>query len=285
MTSAGRRNATATNVSATWSRRRPLESVESSTSADEAALWPCAANALSAASGVRTDWAGAVGLRASSASHIDPRLTRITEQALGCLHRRHDVRGWACQGGKRGGPRALATDPSQSQKSVVLERTLDSSHGAEKTDRVRRAMLAERLDDGAAEEIKPAAGFGDQRPLDLRVSAKPCERANQGGANELGLFGLTRAHRVRRPAVVESNQQDERLVPNNLIRIPVNGLRERRNDLGERHASQHPRGRYSRRIVEGRQALDGCLEIPWAGLLRHDRDRRQQHDEDDMRQT
>ena len=96
---------------------------------------------------------------------------------------------------------------------------------------------------------KPAAGFGDERALHLRVAAERRQRGDERGPDELRLLGLQRgqqrgrhrglrvrrepavghlahaivavahqaAHQVGRPRIVEGRQQHERAIADELV--------------------------------------------------------------------
>ena len=67
--------------------------------------------------------------------------------------------------------RTSIADPSQRQHGVVLKRTIDEGDRSYRIDRIRGAIVAERVDYGAAEEIEPAADFRDERALHRIVCA------------------------------------------------------------------------------------------------------------------
>ena len=75
--------------------------------------------------------------------------------------------------------RARVADPSQRQHGIVLQRTVELGDRGDRVDRVRGAVVAERFDHRAAEEVEAAPGLRDQRALHLRVVAERRKRARR----------------------------------------------------------------------------------------------------------
>jgi len=211
----------------------------------------------------------------------------VTEQALRSLERGLHLGRHLRQRHQRRRCRAIA-NPAGRENRVVLERSVEADDRDDRVHRVPGALLAERADDSAAEEVEAPPGFRDERALNHGVVCVRGKGPDEGGTNELGLFGVQRreqcvvkrrfrvdlepaigdladtiipvceqpAHDRTRARVVERGQQHQRAVPDKLIGVQTSRARERRNSLGGGGAADHPRGVHPRGKVEGRERLD-----------------------------
>src|SRR6185436_9641192 len=90
--------------------------------------------------------------------------------------------------------RALVPDLAQRQRRVVLQRTVEFGDGDERVNRILCLVIAERLDDRAAEEIFATRHLADQRLSragDVVARSGGQERgegADESGTDEFGLL-------------------------------------------------------------------------------------------------
>ncbi len=180
--------------------------------------------------------------------------------------------------------------------------------------RVRGAIVAERLDDSAAIDVLTAQHEAGQRLLDRRLVAVRRERARQRGPDEFAVFFVERfqqagrnialrivleigirhraqaivglvergAHHVPRARIVEAREQHERAKADVSVGMARRRFDERRNGLCRRRATDEASRRRARRRVELPEGINRRLELRRRGrliarrLLRRERGRAQQ---------
>jgi hypothetical protein len=104
------------------------------------------------------------------------RLTVDAEEADRGRNRRLGLaRRGALEGGERI-DRALVADLPQRQGRIVLQRAIELRDGGQRVKGPQRLVVAERFNDGAAENILAARDLANQRLPDAVTSALACRR-------------------------------------------------------------------------------------------------------------
>ena len=159
--------------------------------------------------------------------------------------------------------------------------------------RVRGLVVAERLDDSAAEEVLALHHQAVQHVANPGIGAVCRERARQRRTDELRLLARQRieqpredlrvdvvlevrvggraqpivgrrerlGHHVARPRIVEPGQQDERAEANVAVRIAGDRVEQRRNRGLHGHAPDGPRRSRPGGVIDGRELVDCRLEL------------------------
>ena len=96
--------------------------------------------------------------------------------------------------------RALVAELPEREHRVVLQRAIELRDLGDRREGIGRAVVAERVDHGAAIEILAAHHERRQRLLHLRLVAVGGERAGQRRADELAVFLVERLQQPRRHA-------------------------------------------------------------------------------------
>ena len=105
------------------------------------------------------------------------RLAVDAEQADGGRHRRLRLPRRRSLKRRQRLERALVADLAERQRRIVLQRAVELRDRRQRVDRVLRLVVAERLDDGAAEEVFAAADFAHEH-----LRARACRRRRPASA-------------------------------------------------------------------------------------------------------
>src|SRR5262249_62323430 len=74
--------------------------------------------------------------------------------------------------------RALVAELPERQRRIILQRTLELGDAVDRVERELRLVIAERFDDGAAEEVLAARDLWDEGLSDARILGERGQRAN-----------------------------------------------------------------------------------------------------------
>ena len=201
-----------------------------------------------------------------------------------------------------GAVRCSAASVSSDRLSPILPmaRTASSCSGpsslamvGERRQRVCGLVIAQRLDDPAAEEVLAFHHQTIQHVSNSGVGAVCGERAGQGGTHELGLLARKRIeqprqdlrvdvvlevsvgrrskaivgrrerlrHDVARTGIVEPGEQDERAEPDVAVGVAGDGLEQRGNRGLHRGAPDRPRRSRAGGVIDGRELVDRALQL------------------------
>ena len=189
--------------------------------------------------------------------------------------------------------RRLVADLAERDRGIDLKRPISLGDLGDRPHGIGRLVVAERLDQRAAEVGLPLHDLPGHRLFDLRVSAVGRQRAGQGRPHELGRLGHQRgkqlghdgrvgivleitvsdraqaivllrqrgAHDVAGARVVEPGEQDERAKADERVRMGFHGLEQRGH--GNRRIGPPGRPRRSHAVAE----LDGAELVDRRGEL------------------
>ena len=189
--------------------------------------------------------------------------------------------------------RALVADLAQRQRRIVLQRSVELRDRRNRLVGVLRLVVAERLDDDAAEKVLAATDFPDERRLHARVGAERGQCPDERRPDELRLLLLERcqelgdhgaigivfeeavcdgpetivrarqrlAHRVTGSRIVESGEEDQRPISNVAVGMLGDRLQQRGHRLGGGGSADGSRCRGPCVVVEIAELVDRGLQL------------------------